>query len=287
MPLDSEIEQAGELAAQTTAFLLENGAKIFSAILVLLIGFWLAGWLRNFLLKRFEKRGLDVTLSKFIAGFVRLLIITMAVLFAIAKFYSISPLVALLGASAFGVTLAIQGPISNYGAGIVIILTRPFVVGNTLTVQGQYGQVQEITLAYTQLVNEDGEVITIPNKHIMGEIFVNSRESRIIEGVIGISYESDPDAAIAAIREAVQGVEGISRDKPPQVGIDAFADSSVNIAYRCWVPTNAYHATRFVVNRAVYRAVLDCGAAIPFPQLDVAFKNESPRLGGQGALSEK
>lgn len=274
MNLPEDLQLANEFVTQATEFLIANGAKILSALIVLLIGFWFANKLRDFLIKRFEKREVDVTLSKFIAGVVRLLIITMAVLFAVAKFYEIAPLVALLGASAFGVTLAVQGPISNYGAGIVIILTRPFVVGNTLTVQGQYGQVEEITLAYTKLVNEDGEVITIPNKHIMGEIFVNSHECRIIEGEIGISYESDPDAAIDAVQKAVVSVEGVAADPPPQVGIDAFADSSVNIGYRCWVPTQAYHATRFQVNRAVYRAVLDCGAEIPFPQLDVAFKNQ-------------
>ncbi len=275
--MPEEVQQASELASQFIAFMIENGAKIVSALIVLTVGCWLASWLRNFLLKRFEKRGLDITLSKFIAGFARLLILTMAVLFAVAKFYSISPLVALLGASAFGVTLAVQGPISNYGAGIVIIFTRPFVVGNTLTVQGQYGQVKEITLAFTQLENEDGELITIPNKHIMGEIYVNSGGCRVVEGVIGISYESDPDAVIAAVRQAVATVDGVASEPAPQVGIDKFADSSVDIAYRCWVPTQTYHATRFLVNRAAYRSVLECGASIPFPQLDVAFRN-APKM---------
>lgn len=270
--LKNEIDQASALANQAIAFLIENGVKIVSALIVLLVGYWFAGWLYRFILRRMEKRNLDITLAKFMAGCARLFVLTMAALFAVAKFYEIAPLVALLGAGAFGVSLAISGPISNYGAGLVIILTRPFVVGNTLTVQGQYGQVDEITLAYTKLVNEDGEVITIPNKHIMGEIFVNSREYRIIEGVIGISYGSDPDAAIAAVMEAVRSVKGIPADPAPQVGIDAFADSSVNIAYRCWAPTKTYHATRFQVNRAVYKAVQDCGAEIPFPQLDVTMK---------------
>jgi len=280
--MGEEVQQASEFATTASAFVIANAAKILSALIVLGVGYWLSGWLRDFMLKRFEKRGMDVTLSKFIAGTLRLIILIMAILFAVAKFYEISPLVALLGASAFGVTLAIQGPISNYGAGIVIILTRPFVVGNTLTVQGQYGQVSEITLAYTQLENEDGEVITIPNKHIMGEIFVNSGEHRIIEGVIGISYGSDPDAAIEAVQQAMLSIDDVSTSTPPQSGIEEFADSSVNIAYRCWAPTNIFHATRFKVNRAVYQAVLDCGAEIPFPQLDVAFKNTMPQK-GQGA----
>ncbi|GHC12234.1 mechanosensitive ion channel family protein [Cerasicoccus arenae] len=270
--MDEEIKQVSESAQYVTQFLIDNGAKIFSAIFVLALGYWLSGWLRNLLLRMMEKKGMDITLAKFVSGCVRLIILMMAVLFAIAKFYSISPLVALLGASAFGLTLAIQGPISNYGAGLMIIITRPFVVGNTLTVQGQYGQVKEITLAYTQMENEDGEVITIPNKHIMGEIFINSHECRIVEGVIGISYASDADTSIEAVLKACQGIEDVTQDPPPQVGIDAFADSSVNIGYRCWVPTKTFHATRFKINRAVYQAVQDCGADIPFPQLDVTVK---------------
>lgn len=270
-PLDSEIEQLSKTTELIVAFLLENGAKIASAVIVLVIGFYVSKWLHAFLMKRFEKRGTDITLAKFVAGLVKLLILTMAFLFAFAKFYNIAPLVAMIGAGAFGASLAFQAPISNYGAGLMIILTRPFVVGNTLTVQGQFGQVKDISLAYTQLENEDGEIITIPNKQIMGEIFVNSRENRIVEGVIGISYGSDPDKAIAAVVEAMKSISDVSTETPPQAGIDEFADSSVNIGYRCWVPTKTYHATRFQVNRAVYAAVKGC-ADIPFPQLDVTVK---------------
>lgn len=269
--MGDELEQVSKTTEMIIAFLIENGAKIASAIIVLAVGFYIAKWLHGFLMRRFVKRGTDITLAKFIAGLVKLLILTMAFLFAFAKFYNIAPLVAMIGAGAFGASLAFQAPISNYGAGLMIILTRPFVVGNTLTVQDQYGQVKDISLAYTQLENEDGEIITIPNKQIMGEIFVNSQENRIIEGVIGISYDSDPDKAIAAILEAMKGIAEVDDETPSQAGIEEFADSSVNIAYRCWVPTKIYHATRFKVNRAVYAAVKGC-ADIPFPQLDVKVK---------------
>lgn len=272
--MEEELRQVNETAQFVTQFLIENGAKILSAVIVLALGYWLSGWLRNMMLARMEKRGMDITLAKFLSGAVRLVVLVVAVLFAVEKFYSISPLVAALGAGAFGLTLALQGPVSNYGAGLMIILTRPFVVGNTLTVQGQFGQVKEITLAYTQLETEDNEIITIPNKHIMGEIVVNSRENRIAEGIIGISYASDPDTAIAAVVEAMQGVDGVVADPAPQAGIDAFADSSVSIGYRCWIPTKRYHELRFQVNRAAYRAVQECGADIPFPQLDVSVKKE-------------
>jgi small conductance mechanosensitive channel len=116
-----------------------------------------------------------------IAGFV----IGMFVIIAVSKLgLSITPLIAALGGLAVGASFAIQGPVSNYGAGFVIILTRMFKVGDTISVQGCFGVVKEITLATTQLVVEDGEEIVIPNKHVVGEIHRNAYANRLVEGSI-------------------------------------------------------------------------------------------------------
>ncbi len=167
--MEEEIQQLEQHTEFVIQFLVENGSKIISAFIILGIGWLLSGWLKGFLLKRFEKRNLDPTLSRFFAGSARMFILGIVIIFAVAKFYDIAPLIATLGAMAFGATLAIQGPIANYGSGLAIILTRPFVVHDTIFVQGQYGVVHEVTLGYTQLITEDSEVITIPNKLIMGK----------------------------------------------------------------------------------------------------------------------
>ncbi len=251
-------------------WLAEKGAGLLAAITIIALGFWLAKRLANLIIKLCDKRGLDVTLARFFAGFSKIVVVAFATIMALSKLnVEITPFIALLGASAFGLSLAVQGPVSNYGAGIVLIITRPFKVGDTLTLNGLTGQVDCVNLGNIQLLNEDEQRITIPNRNVLGEIFTNSYHYSIIEAVVGIDYSADPEAAIRCISEAVQTVEGVAPDRAPDVGIDDFGDSSINIGYRVWVPTNRYHRTRYAVNLAVFRALEAAQITIPFPQRDV------------------
>lgn len=145
----------------------------------------------------------------------------------------------------------------------------PFVVGDTISVQGVTGVVKEVKLAYTILSNEDEVRITIPNKHIVGEIIHNSSVNSIVESVVGISYSSNPELAVAVVKTAIVSVAEVSNDRAPQVGIDEFADSSINIGMRYWVPTTAMFQTRYKVNMAVVKALAENNIEILFPQRDV------------------
>lgn len=268
--MEEELQQLESFKEEILLYLATNGTRILVAILIAVIGFWLGKTLGKIILKACDKRKIDLTLARFFAGSAKLLVIAFAVMMALSKAgIEITPFIALLGASAFGLSLAVQGPISNYGAGVVLIMTRPFTVGDTLTVSGQTGLVDYIKLGATELINEDEERITIPNRKVLGEIFTNSHEYKVVEGVVGIDYGADPEAAIQCIVEATTAVEGIAKDRKPVIGIDAFADSSINIGYRVWVPTNSYHSTRFEINLAVYHALKKANITIPFPQRDV------------------
>lgn len=268
--IDEEIQQLDEMKNNLMVWLAEKGAGLLVAIIIIALGFWLAKRLANLIIKLCDKRGLDVTLARFFAGFSKIVVIAFATIMALSKLnVEITPFIALLGASAFGLSLAVQGPVSNYGAGIVLIITRPFKVGDTLTLNGLTGQVDCVNLGNIQLLNEDEQRITIPNRNVLGEIFTNSYDYSIIEAVVGIDYSADPEAAIRCISEAVQTVEGVAPDRAPDVGIDDFGDSSINIGYRVWVPTNRYHRTRYAVNLAVFRALEAAQITIPFPQRDV------------------
>jgi len=178
-------------------------------------------------------------------------------------------LIAALGGLAVGASFAVQGPVSNYGAGLVIILTRMFKVGDTITIQGCSGLVEEISLASTILRAEDGEEIVIPNRHVVGEIHRNSRANRVIEGRVGIAYGSDPEHAISVLGEALGNVESVSNDPPPQIGIAQFGDSSIDVDYRIWVPTDRYFEILHAANLAVWNALKEADIAIPFPQREV------------------
>ena len=251
-------------------FFVRYSFQVAGAIVVLLAGWIVARVIASFLLRFFERKNFDITLSKFIASTGKVIVLGFAILVAFGKFgISVAPFIAALAALAFGASFAIQGPLSNYGAGLVIILTRSFVVGNTIKVAGVSGVVEEIKLGATILTDEDGVKITIPNKHVVGEILYNSQECRIIEEVVGISYDSDPEAAIRITKETLSEIEEVSKEPPPQVGIQKFNDSSIDIGFRYWVRSKTYFQTLYAVNLAVYSHLKEEDIEIPFPQRDV------------------
>ncbi|UCD34002.1 MAG: mechanosensitive ion channel family protein [Desulfobacterales bacterium] len=251
-------------------FLVNYGFQVIGAIIILCVGVFVARKLSNLIIKICEKQDLDLTLSTFFGNVVKIVVLTFVVIVVLGKFgISIAPFVAAIGAAALGASFAIQGPLSNYGAGLAIILTRPFVIGDTLTVKGVSGVVYEISLAYTLLTTEDEERITIPNNQIMGEILQNSFNNKVVESTIGIAYQDDPVKAVDIIRKTLKQFAQISSDSPPQIGIEAFGDSSINIGIRYWVPTKKYFQTTYAVNLSVYQALKDSKIRIPYPQREV------------------
>lgn len=279
--MENELDALQKLVNTAVEFGVNYSFQILGAFLVLIVGFIAASIIGGFLLKMFAKKNFDITLSRFITSIIKGLIIAFAVIIALGKFgITIAPFVAALGAVAFGASLAIQGPLSNFGAGVTIILTRPFVVGNTITVAETSGVVEEVTLGATKLINEDGVTITIPNKHIVGEILYNSQENKIYEGSIGISYDSDPEKAISTIENVLAKFSSdVRQDPKPQVGIEAFADSSVNIAYRIWVPTQKFFNVTFAINQEIFKAFGEQNINIPFPQRDIHIVSQPEKAG--------
>ena len=274
--MQDEIKAAQKMVNIIIDFFVNYSFQVVGAILILVVGFLVARAVASFLMKLFERKEIDITLSKFAAAAAKATILGFAIIIALGKFgITIAPFIAALAAMAFGASFAIQGPMANYGAGLVIILTRPFVVGNTITVSGVSGIVEEVNLGNTILTDEDGVKITIPNKHIVGEILHNSEERRIVEEVVGISYDSDPEKAIRIIKEALGQFQEISTSPPPRVGIQQFGDSSINIGLRYWIPTREYFGTLYQVNLAVYNQLKARDIQIPYPQRDIHIVSRS------------
>lgn len=268
--LDEQITAAQEFMVQIVEFLVGYGLQVVGAIIVLIVGTIVSIWCAAIFFKILQKKHVDITLAKFLASALRITIFSFALLIALGKFgITIAPFIAAFSALAFGASFAVQGPLSNYGAGISIILTRPFVVGNTITVAGVSGVVQEVKLAATVLTDEDGVKITIPNKEIVGQVIQNSHAHKIVEGVIGISYDSSPQKAIEIIRQILTQGEHISQNPKPQIGIQKFADSSIDIAYRYWVTTTRYFHVSYGTNLKIFEGFEKAEIKIPFPQRDV------------------
>ncbi len=268
--MTKELDTLQQVYNVVVSFLIEYSFQIIGAIIILIVGFWLAGKLARLTASFSQKHGLNQTLSGFLGNLTKVLVLTFVLIIVIGKFgISVAPFIAALGALAFGSSFALQGPLSNYGAGITIILTRPFVVGDTITVKGVSGVVDEIKLAATTLSSEDNEKIIIPNKHVIGEIIHNSFANKIVEGQVGISYSDDPEKAISIINQILAETDEVAKDPHPRVGIAEFGDSSINIGLRYWIPTRKYFQIMYRINSAVFKAFGEQNITIPFPQRDV------------------
>jgi small conductance mechanosensitive channel len=268
--MEGELEQFQDVYNLITQFVVTYSFQILGAIIVLIIGLIIArklGFVVEGLLVRHK---VDITLSRFAGAATKFLLLGIVAIIVLGQLgISVTPFVAAVGALSLGAGLALQGMLSNYSAGVAIVVTRPFVVGDTITVQGVVGIVREVRLGYTILVNEDEVQITIPNKHIVGEIIHNSFTDSIIETTLTLSFGTDPHIAVALIREAVCSIEGVSRKRVPQVGIQDFGNYGIVIGIRYWVLTEILFQTRCKANAAIHQALRANNIVLPYPQQQV------------------
>ena len=257
-------------------FFVNKSFQILGAILILAVGYFIATWVSRLIIKLCERKNIDITLRQFIGSIAKIAILFTFVIIALSTCgIEVTPFVAAIGALTFGISLAIQGPVSNFGAGVSIILTRPFIVGNTITVSDVSGVVTEVRLAATVLKTGDGELITIPNKAIVGEILHNSFEYKIVEMIVGIDYAADPEKAITLIQTSLEQTPDVTSNPAPQVGIQQFGESSIDIGVRYWVPTVGYFKTQYKANLNIYHALKAGDINIPFPRRDITIRERS------------
>ncbi|MBT3361183.1 MAG: mechanosensitive ion channel family protein [Rhodospirillales bacterium] len=258
--MEREIETVSKLVESIVEFLVAYGFQIVGALAFLGVGLLLANWVGKQVSRLAQAKNIDITLANFIGNVVKLVLIAFLAIITLGNFgITIAPLIALAGASAFGATLAIQGPLSNYGAGLSIVLSRPFVVGNTVSVRDTCGVVDEITLAATILVGEDGERIRIPNKDIVGRVIINSDTSRVVETKVFVAAGTDTKKAIDLLGETLRGFSEVRQDPAPQIGVHDFAYGGVILGMRFWVPSRKYFQTRYAVNGAALSALENKG----------------------------
>jgi len=268
--MEQEIEQVVGIYTLIVEFFVKYSFQLFGALIVFLIGIYVARKVDRWVFALCQSKDVDITLSRFAASAARITTITMVLIITLGKLgVSVTPFLAAVGALSLGAGLALQGLLSNYSAGLNIVLTQPFVVGDTVTVQGVTGIVSEVHLAYTALIDEDGVIITIPNKHIVGEIIHNSQADSMVELSVGIAYQSQPETAIALVQSALKGIEGMSDARQPLVGIDAFGDSSIDLGIRFWAKTENLFDARYRANLAIYKAFEEGGIEIPYPQAEI------------------
>jgi len=270
-----QIDTAKNLINMITEFLVKYSFQVLGGIIVLILGWLVARFIGNWLQKFFERKKVDVTVSKFVVGTVKLTIIVFTFIVAMGKFgIEIAPLIAGISVIGFGTSFALQGPLSNYAAGISLIFSKPFAVGQIIEVAGVIGEVVDIKLPKTDLKTVDGNMVSIPNKHIVGEIIHNYSNNKKIDITVGVSYGADMDKAVQVVTDIVNNEERVAKDVKAKVGISEFADSSVNIYARLWCKQDDYWDVLFDVNKKILAEFAKAGIEIPFPQRDVHIISE-------------
>ncbi len=273
--MDQQIAYLNQFYMKAIDFLANYSFQIIGALIIVTIGWFLSKYVFNVLMKFFGQHDFDPTLGKFAANGIRILIFGAMLVVAIGKLgISIAPFIAAVGAVFLTAGLAIQGSVANYAAGISLIITRPFKIGDTILINKVYGEVEEIRLAYTTLRTEDEELITVPNKHMIGEVIVNSFKYRVVESSVGISYDTNAEEAIELIRGVIEGFENVSTETKAIIGIEKFGDSAVEIGIRYWVPTRNYFKTQYEVNLAIYKELKSSKITIPYPQREIRIMSE-------------
>jgi small conductance mechanosensitive channel len=263
--IDGAIETARTL-------LTEWGMKAVGALAVLVIGWMVAKWVRGSTRKALAKSKLDATLVPFLSSMVYYLILSFVVIAALKMFgVEATSLIAVLGAAGLAVGLAMQGTLSNFAAGMMLLIFRPFKVGDYVDAGGVAGSVAEIAIFATTLNTPDNVRIIVPNGTIYGAVIRNysANDTRRNDIIAGISYGDDIGTAIETIKRVLSADPRVLKDPAPVIAVAELADSSVNLVVRPWCTKEDYWGLRFDLMRAMKEQLEAAGCSIPFPQSDV------------------
>lgn len=257
-------------SAQT--LLLTYGLRLLAAIAVIVIGRWLAGFISRLVRRAMKRTDIDVSLISFTSSLAYYAILAIAAIAALDRLgIQTTSFVALLGAAGLAVGLALEGSLANFAAGVLILLFRPFKVGDRVEIADTFGQVEEIKIFSTILVTLDNKTVIIPNATVTGDKIINYSKKGLIrlDMVFGIGYDDDVRKAKTVLTELVNSDDRIAKDPAPVVAVSELADSSVNFAVRPYVTIDNYWPVYFDITERVKLRFDAEGISIPFPQRDV------------------
>jgi len=256
---------------------MEYSIRIAAAIAIFIIGKWIVKRVSNLIGKLMEKGEVDTTLTAFIMSIVNILLMVVVILASITELgVDTTSFIAILGAAGLAIGLALQGILGNIGSGVILILFRPFEVGDTISTTGETGTVEAITLFNTTLLTPDNKVILIPNNAVAAGNIVNfsKQEERRVDFVFGIGYDDDLKSAKNTLQEIIDADTRILKDPASFIGVGELGDSSVNFTVRVWVKASDYWGVHFDTNEKVKLTFDEKGISMPYPQIDVHLNAE-------------
>jgi small conductance mechanosensitive channel len=271
--IDFAVELAQGMIEKASAFL----PSAAGALIVLIIGLWLAGWAKKIAVRAMNKTGkVDVTLAGFLSslihyGLIALVLITTLGIFGVPT----TSFAALIGAAGLAIGLALQGTLGHVASGVMMLGFRPFAVGDFVEAAGVAGTVKSIGLFTTELATPDNKMVIIPNGKIFDDVITNyaGYKTRRIDFVFGVSYNDDLDKAMDLIRTEVEGDARVKTTPAPVIAVDNLGDSSVDIVCRIWVEGGDYFPVKWALTKAIKERFDAAGVSIPYPTRSVHMEN--------------
>lgn len=267
-----DMDNIESIVATLVGWLTLYGVKVIVALLIFVIGKWGAKKLSKVAKNVMTGRKVDAALVNFISGMVYYALFVFVVIAVLGQIgIQTASFVAIVGAAGLAIGLAMQGSLSNFAAGVLIILFKPFKIGDFVEMAGTAGVVENIMIFTTEMKTGDNKKIIVPNSSILGGVITNysANETRRVDLIIGVGYRDDIDKAKRVLEEILNADERILKDPAPLIAVSELANSSVNFAVRPWVERADYWAVYFALNEAVKKRFDQEGISIPYPQQDV------------------
>lgn len=258
------------------AYLVTHGPRLLAALVILFLGLWFSRIIARVIIRVLRKREVEESLLSFLKSFIGITLkILVIITFMSMVGVAMTSFIAILGAAGLAVGLALQGSLSNFAGGVLILLFKPFKVGEFIEAQGFMGSVKEIQMFNTVLYTPDNKRIVIPNGALANNSITNfsSQDKRRAEWVFGVAYGTSYDEAEKIILDVIKNDPRILTDPEPFVGLKEMADSSVNIITRAWIKIEDFWPVYWDMNKTIYKTFNEKGIEIPFPQVDVHMKS--------------
>ncbi|MGI9224885.1 MAG: mechanosensitive ion channel family protein [Woeseiaceae bacterium] len=250
--------------------------NLLIAIAIFYIGKWVVNLIVSGMLKAMKKGEMDKTLRRFIANLARMLLMLFVIIAAINQLgVQTASLIALVGAAGLAIGLALQGSLANFASGVLIVLFRPYKVGDFIEGAGIAGSVEEVQILTTVLKTGDNKQVIVPNSQIMGATITNysANDTRRVDFVVGVSYDDDLDQVRRELESLIAAEDRILSDPAVTIAVSELADSSVNFVVRPWVKSADYWGVKFELTEAIKKRFDEVGISFPYPQQDVHLHN--------------
>ncbi|WP_220469730.1 mechanosensitive ion channel domain-containing protein [Colwellia sp. MB02u-10] len=257
--------------------LIDFAIKLIVAVAIIIVGKFIAKMVRQGVIKVMRHKGMDEAIISFISSLLYGMLFFIVIVAAISHLgFNTTSLVAIVGAAGLAIGLALQGSLSNFASGVLLIVFKPFKSGDFIEVAGVAGMVEQILIFSTQLRTGDNKTVIIPNGAITGGTITNysTKATRRIDLIIGVSYEADLAKTKALLLAIASADERVLKDQTVTVGVSALADNSVNFVVRPWVNSEDYWPTYYDLLEKIKTELDDAGIEIPFPQLSIHMNKE-------------